>query len=315
MYGRSLERVPSSSSIPFFFLTYTLPSLLMISPWASFRRSMWPVLNSTQTLGLRSRPSASYVTCFTSLRLLLPFWVNIPLIWPSLLAGCRLSVGRVTFCLILTPPHTKISKESYSNFLLNLRAWGFSLLKLVSPSSPYIGLGTLPGTRSSLIRLRVSRSKRFLFSLWQDPSKAPHTEVVNCVQVVSTMDLLSRYVYIVFCLGRSMVLKFLYFFLMQILWPSFVPKAKAVLKWLWPATPHLPDSPSTAVDESEKKMLGGLQHYQDHSVSRWHSKASTSSLPHSAGVHFTGGICPLTLFFFFSPTRLIILVAILNPQS
>jgi len=146
----------------------------MIWPWASIRRSMWPLLNSTQTLGLRFRPSALYATCFTSLWLLLSFWVIIPLTRPSMLASCRLSVGQLIFCLILTPPHTKISKESFSYFLLSPRAWGFSLMKSVSSSFLYIRLGTLPGIRSGLVWLRMPRSRRFILFLTSSLEDSPH---------------------------------------------------------------------------------------------------------------------------------------------
>ena len=123
-----LLRVPFCFCILVCFPTYMFSFLLMISRWASFRRSMWPLLNFTQTPGRPFKPSVSYVMSSTYLPRLPPFSIITPPTPRSLLSGTRSSVDRVILFLTLSPPPIQISKVDFLKLLSDSRARNSFLL-------------------------------------------------------------------------------------------------------------------------------------------------------------------------------------------
>ena len=63
----------------------------------------------------------------------------------------------------------------------------FFFMKPINPDFLCFGLGILPSLKSGLIRLRMSRNKRYILFLISSP-EAPYTEVINRVQIVLSMD-------------------------------------------------------------------------------------------------------------------------------
>jgi len=129
-------------------------------------------------------------------------------------------------------------------------------------------------------------------------------KIVNHVQVVSTVDELSRYVYVIFYLSRSKVFNLYIFLYADIMtkealrlgatMAAFAPRPlqRAKVKVVWrrlqsathPLSGHLA---SQLLMGQKKKEKGVFQHCHHHSVARWYPEASTTSLSNLFGVFFT----------------------------
>jgi len=157
-----MGRFPSQGHF-FFVYSFLLPDLHVAIPFDDFTMGVLRTLNVPLSQ-LHPNNWASLQTfrliCDMFRLSPIPFtFLSYYTSHPTDLVSWLLLINRwVIFCLALTPPLTKISKKSSSNFLFSPRVRVFSLTKQVSPICLYIGLRTPLDSRNGFIRFRVPRN-------------------------------------------------------------------------------------------------------------------------------------------------------------